>query len=128
MDSYNHLSFIKEDGSLNLIASPELNTEVFEKLGLVRNGEKQVLESDFVIYPTDYFCPKSINDGIIRQTENTHSIHHFDATWFSEAQQKEKLERWERKQKQAKKKARRAKLKSLSVKLLGEKLYKKIRK
>jgi len=128
MDSYNDLSFINEDGSLNLVASPELNTVTLDSLGLIRNGEKQTLLDSFTIYPTDYLCPKSINDGIIRKTENTYSIHHFDSTWFTEAQQKEKLERWERKQKNAKKKARKAKIKSLFIKVFGQKVYNKLRK
>ena len=127
-DSYEELSFINPDGTLNLVPSPELNTVTLENMGLVRNGEKQVVNDCFTVYPVDYFCPKSMNDGIIRLTDNTYSIHHFDATWFSEAQQKKKLDRWKAKQKKAKKKVRRAKIKSVLTKIMGEKLYKKIRK
>ena len=64
----------------------------------------------------------------IIQTENTYSIHHFDSTWFTEAQQKEKLERWERKQKRAKQKERRAKVKGIFIKIFGQKFYNKLRK
>ena len=128
MDSYENLRFKNPDGTLNIVASPELNTVEFCDLGLQRTGEMQNLMECFTIYPTEYFCPKSMNDGIIRKTKNTYSIHHFDATWFTEAQQKEKLERWESKQKKAKKKARKAKIKGIFVKLLGEKFYNKLRK
>ena len=127
-DSYDELEFKNPDGSLNLIPSPVLNTQKLCELGLQRNGEKQVLADGFVVYPTDYFCPKSMNDGIIRETENTYSIHHFDATWFTEEQQKEKLARWESKQKKAKKKALKAKIKGIFIKIFGENLYKKLRK
>lgn len=128
LNSYESLNFINDDGSLNLIASPELNTITLEKLDLIRNGHKQTLMDCFTIYPTDYFCPKSINDGIVRMTDNTYSIHHFDSTWFTEAQQKEKLERWDRKQKRAKQKARRAKVKGIFIKIFGQKFYNKLRK
>ncbi len=127
MDSYENLRFKNDDGSLNMIASPKLNTDALVELGLKQDNSKQELLDCFSIYPIEYFCPKSINDGIIRKTKNTYSIHHFDASWFDEDKQKEKKDRWKRKQKRAKQKARRAKAKSAFVKVLGENTYKKIR-
>lgn len=123
-DSYEKLSFINPDGSLNLVPSPELNTNTLLEFGLIGNGKKQIINDCFTIYPVEYFCPKSWTDGIIRKTKNTYSIHHFEATWLTEEQQKEKLDRWKSQQK----KARRAKIKSVIMKITGEKLYKKIRK
>ena len=128
LDSYEVLSFKNADGSLNLTASPVLNTETLKEAGLVCNGEKQVLSDGFTVYPPEWFCPKSLNDGIVRKTENTYSIHHFDATWYTEEMQAEKMERWKRKQKRARQKARRAKLKKAFVGIFGEKLYQKMRK
>lgn len=128
LDSYDDLHFINKDGSLNMVASPELNTETLANIGLNRNGEKQTINDCFTIYPSEYFCPKSLNDGIIRKTENTYSIHHFDASWFDNASKKEQLERWKRKQKRAKQKARRAKAKNTFIKVFGEKTYNKLRK
>ena len=34
------------------------------------------------IYPQDYFCPKSFQDGILYITENTVCIHHYAASWL----------------------------------------------
>ena len=34
------------------------------------------------IYPSDYFCPQAMMGAPINLTENTRSIHHFDATWL----------------------------------------------
>ena len=127
IDSYNSLKFFNEDGSLNTVASPELNTITLAEMGLKRNGEKQILNNCFTIYPSDYFCPKSLNDGIIRKTENTYSIHHFDASWFDDNQKQEQLNRWKRKQKRARQKTRRAKIKGVFIKVLGEKTYNKLR-
>lgn len=126
MDSYESLSFINEDGSLNMVASPELNTEVFIQEGLKRDGSFQQIDG-FAFLPPDFLCPKSFDDGIIRKTENTYSIHHFDASWFDKKQQEEKTERWKHKQKKAKKKAFRAAIKKAVVDMIGERTYKKLR-
>ena len=127
MGSYEELSFRNADGTLNLIASPALNTETLKRLGLTQPAQYQVLCDSFNIYPIEYFCPKSYDDGIIRKTKNTYSIHHFDSSWFTPEMQKEKQERWNRKQKRAREKERRANLKSIFIKIFGEKLYKKLR-
>lgn len=128
MESYDALRFINDDGTLNMIASPELITETLVELGLQRDGNKQELSDDFMIYPSDYFCPKSLTDGIIRKTLNTYSIHHFDASWFSDKAKKELLDRWKNKQKRANQKERRAKLKGAFIRVFGENTYKKLRK
>ena len=124
---YSYAGYYNDDGSLNMIASPKLNTDTLVKLGLKQDNTKQELMDCFSIYPIEYFCPKSFVDGIIRITENTYSIHHFDASWLSKEALEETHNRWKRKQKRAKQKARRAKAKSAFVKVFGENTYKKIR-
>lgn len=128
MDSYDDLRFLNEDGSLNMIASPALNTEALLKCGLEIKNEKQILDNCFTVYPIDFFCPKSFVDGIIRITDNTYSIHHFDASWLSKEVLDETHNRWKRKQKRARQKARRAKAKKVFITVFGEKIYKKLRK
>ena len=60
---------------------PKVLTNYFEKLGLEKKSENQVLEDDIHIYSRDYFNPKSY-DGLDEQySENTCIIHHFDASW-----------------------------------------------
>ena len=34
------------------------------------------------IYPPDYFCPQAMMGAPVNITENTRSIHHFDASWL----------------------------------------------
>lgn len=126
MDSYESLSFLNPDGSLNMIASPELNTEVLAEEGFVLDGSMQVIDG-FRILPTEYLCPKSFNDGIIRKTKNTYSIHHYDASWFDKEKQADKNARWKRKQKKAKIKKMRASVKTMMIHLIGERTYKKLR-
>ena len=58
-----------------------LNTDALLKLGLELNGEKQKL-SGAVVFPEDYFNPRSSVTGELRKTENTHSIHWYSASWM----------------------------------------------
>ena len=95
LDSYNELSFLNSDGSLNLIPSPELNSIVFEKLGFIINNETQKIKKD-IVFSSEYFAPKSFLTGMIKKTKQTYSIHHYDASWYDKKQQVEKLQRWER--------------------------------
>ncbi len=124
---YDYAEFIKEDGSLDTKTNVEIITDACLEKGLIQNNKFQIIEG-FALYPKDYFCPKSINDGIIRVTKNTCTIHHFNSSWLSQEKQKEKLARWESKQKKAKKKARKAKIKGIFIKIFGEKFYNKLRK
>lgn len=35
----------------------------------------------YIIYPTEYFCPKNVKSGEIEITDNTVSIHHYALSW-----------------------------------------------
>ena len=126
LDSYETKHFVESDGTLNMTASPELNTDVLERMGLKRNGNRQSLMG-IEVFPSEFFCPKSLNDGVVRKTKNTFSIHHFDASWFTKEQQLKKELRWKEKKKKARIKKIRSIIKSIGTKVFGEKLYKKIR-
>lgn len=89
LDSYKDLSFYKKDGSLNLIPSPQLNSKVFEEYGFLMNNQIQDIDNNLV-FPNDYFDPKSYISGNLKITENTYSIHHYDASWLDK-QKKEEL-------------------------------------
>lgn len=82
-DFYNDIPFIKEDKSLNLIASPILQTEFLLKRGLNQGGGFQVLKG-LAIYPVEYFAPLSLGTRHLKRTSNTYSIHWFDGSWLSE--------------------------------------------
>lgn len=81
---YEDLHFINTDGTLNTKTNAAIITEMttqhydFDyKIGY------QELKDGLIIYPKDYFCPKSYYDGEIRLTDNTHTIHHFNGSWHS---------------------------------------------
>lgn len=93
LDYYEHISFYKEDGSLNLTACPVYQTEVLKQFGLMANRNYQEIEN-CVVFPADYFSPKSFLTGRINITNNTVSIHHFKVSWTSEEEQKALQENW----------------------------------
>lgn len=92
LDSYENRNFIIDDKN-ELIASPVCDTKVMESIGLKRTGERQAING-FVFLPTEYLCAKSPYDGVIRLTENTYSIHHYDASWVSEEGRKIRNRSW----------------------------------
>lgn len=84
MDFYSSYDFIKDDGELNLVASPRIFTDILLKYGLKQKNIYQNL-GECAVYPIEYFCPKDVVTGILNVTENTYAIHHYDASWVPSA-------------------------------------------
>ena len=103
MDDYLNRSFIKEDGSLDLTASPYINTKIFEKHGLVCDNSFQKIDALAVVFPTEYFCPLGYYSGKLQITDNTYSIHHFMASWQTEEQKQTRGSRIKERKKRGKK-------------------------
>ena len=83
---YNSQSFYNQDGSLNLVPSPEYNTKVLVQLGLQQNNTQQIISdgiSQITIFPTEYFCPKDFRTGALIISSNTFAIHHYAGSWTS---------------------------------------------
>lgn len=80
LDYYNNRNFIV-NGQMDLTTNITTITNNLLKLGLRCDNTFQDFEGYFTIYPKDYFCPKSYQDGKIYLTENTHTIHHFAGSW-----------------------------------------------
>lgn len=87
LDYYVDKQFVNEDGSLNMIASPRLQTDVLLKHGLKKNGEYQIVD-DLTIFPEKMFNGKSERLRRIRLKPYTKSIHHYDASWVSEEEKR----------------------------------------
>lgn len=92
MDNYNERNFIKEDGTLDLIASPVIQTEALKVMGLRIDGEYQVLD-DITIYPEKMLCGKSLSTKRIKLKTYTKSIHHYDGSWLDAAVRNKAKER-----------------------------------
>lgn len=81
IDSYEKDSFINSDGTMNLKTVVYRVSEIFEKYGLSKQDEFQFIQN-INIYPVEYFCPKSPKTMNLLITNNTYTIHHYDASWI----------------------------------------------
>ena len=82
LDLYDNLHFKNNDGSLNLKTVVQYTTEILVKHGLKNTNQIQKCAGVY-IYPREYFCPKSIDTGVLEITENSYTIHHFEGTWVN---------------------------------------------
>lgn len=80
LNEYNGLQ--KEDGTFEFKGCPRLNTAALVKLGLQQNGEEQEVVGAH-IFPSDYFNPYEDATGLLKVTENTHSIHWYAKSWMN---------------------------------------------
>lgn len=85
LDIYENRSFVRPDGTYNVIPCPAANT-----VGLIHCGLKvgkpwcnqvQVLEN-MRVYPEEYFNPLDNDTQKLSITENTYMIHQYAATWL----------------------------------------------
>lgn len=93
VDVYKNTSFIMENGSLNQTACTKYTTDLLVKRGLIQNGEKQIIDN-LMLYPADYFNPYDSLTGKLKKTENTYSIHWYDASWSDTSQSRLKINRF----------------------------------
>ena len=86
LDSYHHSHFIKnESGSYETVVTRV--TRIILKYGSI--NPKEISEvAEINIYPSEYFCPLSFYTGKMTITNNTRSIHHYTASWFSKTQKR----------------------------------------
>jgi mannosyltransferase OCH1-like enzyme len=78
---YDTLAFLNSDGSPNTKDTVvTITTRILCNHGLKLTSEIQQCAGVW-IYPNTYFSPKDIDTKKLTITENTRSIHHYDATW-----------------------------------------------
>ena len=81
MKDYDGVSFIKEDGSFDLTPCPVRNTNTLYRFGLKQDNSDQMLVGSVRILPSEYLSPILYSTGKMTLTENTVSIHHYQASW-----------------------------------------------
>lgn len=87
--TYEGVNFIKEDGTLNTIASPSYQTEVLKKHGLICNGRMQIVD-EMTILPMNYLTVQSNHTGRQYITKNSFSVHQYAASWFNDKDRQNK--------------------------------------
>lgn len=93
IDAYRDKNFINDDGSFNIIVCPHVATELLVEKGFVQNGQEQLVDN-VRIFPTDYFNPFDSITGKLNKTNNTYSIHWYDASWSDISKSKLKFNRF----------------------------------
>lgn len=84
LESYENSHFQNNDGTLNLQTVVDRVTSILIEKGFNPNQNDIQLIEDIYIYPCDFFCPMNYNSGTISVTSNTHSIHHYMASWHTD--------------------------------------------
>ena len=113
LDNYNGRSFII-DGKVDLTTNTSVITDITKnEFGWKEMNTTQHLK-EVTIYASDFFCAKSYKTGKVHLTENTHAIHHFNASWKT-PQEKIKSKILDT-------------LKFIIITIFGEKLFNKINK
>ncbi len=80
LDNYTNLHFLYADGSQNQKTVVAYTTELLTSKGLEVKEEIQCV-GDIYIYPKEYFGPKDYITNEVAVTENTLTIHHYNASW-----------------------------------------------
>lgn len=80
LDFYEGRHFLKADGELDVTTVVEYTSDILMRHGWILKNEIQNVEG-IHIYPSSYFCPMDYDTGKINLAENTHSIHHYTASW-----------------------------------------------
>ncbi len=79
-----------------LRSCPIITTELLVAHGLKENDGTIQNVADMKLYPPEYLCPKDERTGLSEFTNNTYSIHHFDASWFEKSWKEGQKKRWRR--------------------------------
>ena len=84
LDEYQHISFVKEDNSLDTLPNTKRLQRYLEKKYSYHWADTvQELEEGFMIFPQKYFSPLNCFTGVLNLTDNTYTFHHYDNTWKS---------------------------------------------
>ena len=89
LNEYKDIPFYKENGTQNLQPCPYYNTKALVRAGLRTENVKQRI-GELVVYPSEYFCPVDWKTHKCIITENTYSIHHFDASWLTPEEKRQR--------------------------------------
>ena len=85
LDFYHSIHFIDNEGNLNLETVVIYTTKALYDLGLQNIKEQQTI-GNITIYPKEYFCPMDYKTGELMISEETRTVHHYAARWFTEEQ------------------------------------------
>ena len=83
LNEYEGLHFLKNDGSYDMEPCPTKNTRPLLNYNYQFSGKEIWRCNDFVVFPPEYFCPLDYNTKVLNKTNNTVSIHLYNASWHT---------------------------------------------
>ena len=86
LEYYNEAHYINSDG-VQTYTVVTILSKILTKHGLKKPYKNQHVAGVY-IYSNEYFCPMDHRTGKIRITPKTRSIHHYNASWFTESEKK----------------------------------------
>lgn len=78
-DYYDTITFIKDNGKLDLTACPTFQTRVLQRYGLKKDGSYQIIK-DASILPVTYLCGKPSYLSKSTRSQYTYAIHQFQSS------------------------------------------------
>lgn len=81
LEYYRDRHFILPDGTADTTTNVEIISGLMRSKGFIPDGKYQEIGGTVVFFPKDFFCAKSPGTCEVTVTRNTHSIHHFAASW-----------------------------------------------
>lgn len=82
LDYYDSEHFFNDDGTDNTQTVVERVTNILVSHGFKGTGVIEEIGEVF-IYPNEYFCPIDPSTGSMNITDNTRTIHHYSASWYT---------------------------------------------
>lgn len=123
MYDYNDIPFVLPDGSYDQESCPRRNTRVLVRHGLRQDNTLQYLTGGVCILPSHWLCPFEYWSGSGKITEQTVSIHWFNASWMSEDAQKARKKRVKKRKQQERKDFIKYLPNRILIKILGQDRY-----
>lgn len=82
MDSYQHKSFLRADGTFDSLTNVAMITKILGDMGIAPNGQWQEIPGMGTFYPQIYFSPYDYINCRTFTTEQTYAMHHFYKSWL----------------------------------------------
>lgn len=94
---YKGRHFKLSDGSLDCTTNVDIITNMTcVKYPISLDNKYQEINNVLTLFPKEFFCPKNYKTNEILLTENTVCIHHFNASWHSKKEKKQRKEQLNR--------------------------------
>lgn len=88
LDCYEKEHFLDKFGWFNTTTVVKRVSNLLQRYPIDIFDEDALIVNGVYIYKKEYFCPLDYRMRIMNKTENTRSIHHYTASWYSEDEER----------------------------------------